>query len=202
MPIRSDSYSAIIERVFFSHYPEQQEPEFSREELVEASEYLGIRRPKNLGDIIYTFRFRRRLPQTILDVAPSNLDWVIRLAGSGRYRFSLTKLSVVEPAKGHSIRKIPDATPGVIRMYSLSDEQALLAVVRYNRLVDIFTRVTCYPLQSHLRTQVPGLGQVETDDIYVGVDRFGAHYVIPVQAKGGSDILSTVQIEQDIKVCS
>jgi hypothetical protein len=45
------------------------------------------------------------------------------------------------------------------------------------------------------------MGQVETDDLYVGVDRRGAHYVIPVQAKGGNDILSVVQIEQDIAVC-
>lgn len=80
--------------------------------------------------------------------------------------------------------KVPDAPPGVIAMYSLNDEQALLAKLRYNRLVDIFTRVTCYSLQNHLRTAVPKLGQVETDEIYIGVDRRGAHYIFPVQAKG------------------
>jgi len=43
---------------------------------------------------------------------------------------------------------------------------------------------------------------VETDELYVGVDKKGAHYVIPVQAKGGRDRLNIVQIEQDIAVCS
>ncbi|WP_207787804.1 hypothetical protein [Candidatus Thiosymbion oneisti] len=86
-------------------------------------------------------------------------------------------------------------------MYALNDEQALLAKLRYNRLVDIFTRVTCYPLQSHLRTSVPSLGQVETDEIYIGVDRRGVHYVFPVQAKGKTDRLSIVQIEQDVAMC-
>jgi hypothetical protein len=38
--------------------------------------------------------------------------------------------------------------------------------------------------------------------VYVGVDRQGAHYVIPVQAKGGNDRMSVVQIEQDIAVCA
>lgn len=46
------------------------------------------------------------------------------------------------------------------------------------------------------------MGQVETDEIYVGVDKKGAHYVFPVQAKGGTDKLSVVQIEQDFAVCA
>src|SRR6476619_169880 len=51
---------------------------------------------------------------------------------------------------------------------------------------------------NHLRTSVPNMGQAETDEIYVGLDKKGAHYVFPVQAKGGSDKLNIVQIEQDL----
>ena len=101
-----------------------------------------------------------------------------------------------------SVTKIPDATPGIVAKYAFSDEQALLAKVRYNRLVDIFSGVTCYSLQNHLRTTVSGMGQVQTDEIYVGVDKKGAHYAFPIQAKGGKDKLSIVQIEQDIAVCT
>ena len=36
--------------------------------------------------------------------------------------------------------KILDATPGVIARYALSDEQALLAILRYSRMVDIVAR--------------------------------------------------------------
>ena len=46
------------------------------------------------------------------------------------------------------------------------------------------------------------MGQVETDEIYIGVDKKGAHYVFPIQAKGGKDKLSIVQIEQDFAVCA
>jgi hypothetical protein len=98
--------------------------------------------------------------------------------------------------------KIPDATPGIVAMYAFGDEQALLTRLRYNRLIDVFTGVTCYSLQNHLRTTVPNVGQVETDEIYVGVDRRGAHYVFPVQAKGGTDRLHIVQIEQDFALCA
>ncbi len=37
-----------------------------------------------------------------------------------------------------SVTPILDATPGIIELYAFSDEQALLAKLRYNRLVDIF----------------------------------------------------------------
>jgi hypothetical protein len=105
------------------------------------------------------------------------------------------------PNENLAITKIPDATPGVIAKYALTDEQALLAKLRYNRLVDIFSGVTCYSLQNHLRTTVPHMGQVETDELYVGVDKKGSHYVFPVQGKGGRDKLNIVQIEQDLALC-
>jgi hypothetical protein len=98
--------------------------------------------------------------------------------------------------------KIPDATPRIIAKYALSDEQALLAKLRYNRLIDIFTGVTCDSLQSHLRTTVPKMGQVETDESYSGLDKRGAHYVFPIQAKGGKDKVGLVQIEQDFAICA
>src|SRR5439155_21625553 len=116
-------------------------------------------------------------------------------------RFVLVPNVTLTPIPSIAETKVPDATAGVVAKYALSDEQALLAKLRYNRLVDIFTGVACYSLQNHLRTTVPDIGQVETDELYIGVDRRGAHYVFPVQAKGGRDKLSVVQIEQDLALC-
>src|SRR5690606_5784253 len=118
-----------------------------------------------------------------------------------QYAFELRALARIRPDEMLPIVKIPDATPGIVARYALSDEQALLSRIRYNRLLDIFTGVTCYSLQNHLRTTVRDIGQVETDEIYVGVDKRGAHYVFPVQAKGGTDELSVIQIEQDLALC-
>ena len=122
--------------------------------------------------------------------------------GRSEYRFVLVPDKPLIPNVNMAITKVPDATPGVIAKYALTDEQALLAKLRYNRLVDIFTGVACYSLQNHLRTSIPEMGQVETDELYVGVDKKGVHYVFPVQAKGGRDRLNIVQIEQDQAVCA
>jgi hypothetical protein len=112
------------------------------------------------------------------------------------------KESLIVPSNVLTETKIPDATPGVISAYSLTDEQSLLAKLRYNRLVDIFTGLTCYSLQNHLRTTLRDGSQVETDEIYIGIDKRGAHFVLPVQAKGGKDKIGVVQIEQDFELCA
>lgn len=99
------------------------------------------------------------------------------------------------------MRKIPDSSPEIISRYALTDEQALLAKVRYNRLVDVFLGITAYSLQNHLRTKIPNYGQIEIDELYVGLDSRGAQYIVPVQAKGGTDVLGAIQSIQDITFC-
>lgn len=196
-------YSRLVETIFERNYSDGKDTvNFVREDLITISKELEIPLPKNLGDIIYTFRYRAALPESITSKAPEGKEWVIRPAGSGRYQFALTEFSRIIPNALLSEIKILDATPGIIKKYAIGDEQGLLARVRYNRLIDVFTGIVCYPLQSHLRTTVPEMGQVETDEIYVGVDRRGVHYVVPVQAKGGSDKLGIVQIEQDFGMCA
>lgn len=127
---------------------------------------------------------------------------MIRPAGRARYRFVIVRQAAIIPSPLLVETKIPDATPGIIAKYSMNDEQALLAKLRYNRLIDVFTGLTCYSLQNHLRTTLQGGSQIETDEIYVGIDKRGAHYVLPVQAKSGKDRIGIVQIEQDLAMCA
>lgn len=198
----ANRYSQIIEQLFFAHYKEGASKVcFAREEIEPIARKLKIKLPKNLGDLIYSFRYRTPLPKSVRDKAPKRKQWIIRPAGRSQYCFVASATSAIVPNPLLAQTKVPDATPGVIEMYALNDEQALLGKVRYNRLIDIFTGVTCYALQSHLRTTVSGMGQVETDELYIGVDRRGAHYIFPVQAKGGKDQLNVVQIEQDLAMC-
>lgn len=200
---RDTQYDRIIEHVFFVHYAAgSTELTFEREELVQGAELLGLPRPRNLGDIPYTYRYRRALPVAVRSTAPEGREWIILPAGRPLYRFVARLPFQIAPHPAMAETKVPDATPGIVSKYALSDEQALLAKLRYNRLIDIFTGITCYSLQSHLRTTVPQMGQVETDEMYLGLDRRGMHYVLPVQAKGGGDRLSVVQIEQDLRMCA
>lgn len=196
-------YSKILERIFAIHYtPGGDSFEFRREAITESASELGLAAPKNVGDVIYAFRYRNEMPESIAKTARDGFEWIIEGAGIGRYVMRQAPISRIAPRTDLLAVKIPDSTPEIISAYAQSDEQALLATVRYNRLVDIFLGVTAYSLQNHLRTTVQELGQIEIDEIYVAVDRSGTHFVVPVQAKSGNDRHSVVQTRQDILCCS
>jgi hypothetical protein len=195
-------YQALIEKVFFDHYKAgATEVLFERDELIVAAKKLKIELPKNLGDTVYSVRYRTQMPARVLETQPKGHQWIIDGVGRSQYAFRLSRISRIVPNPDLVTIKIPDATPEIIASYALSDEQALLAKVRYNRLIDIFLGIAAYSLQSHLRTTVGTIGQIEIDEVYVGVDRSGRQFVVPVQAKGGNDKLSAVQARQDIVCC-
>jgi hypothetical protein len=57
-------YSQIIAHVFARHYKRgAKEVLFDREEIVDAAQKLGLPRPKNVGDVVYSFRFRKAFPE-------------------------------------------------------------------------------------------------------------------------------------------
>lgn len=195
-------YQALVAEIFKKSYKKGiTSVPFSRDGLTETANQLGIKIPKNLGDVLYSFRYRNPLPAEILATQSKDKEWVIEGVGRALYEFRLVPVNRIAPNSNLVTIKLPDATPEIIAVNSLSDEQALLAKVRYNRLIDIFLGVASYSLQNHLRTTVKGLGQIEIDEVYVAVDRFGCPYIIPVQAKGGNDQLSVVQAKQDIACC-
>ncbi len=195
-------YDAIIKKLFDRHHKSTETSFlFDRVELEEIATYLKLKRIKNLGDILYTYRFRRDLPTSIRETEHSGLEWAIKLAGRGMYRFRLGPPSRVIPRPDMAVVKVPDSTPQIILKYAQGDEQSLLAQVRYNRLIDIFLGIASYSLQNHLRTTAEDLGQIEIDELYVGISRSGQQFIIPVQAKGNKDKLSSLQAEQDYTWC-
>jgi len=189
-------YAEAILKIFKKHYRRgTKEVPFTREELVETTGGAV----KNIGDLVYSFRYRTPLPDEITSTVKEPAGWIIVPRGPAKYAL------VVHPNGGRitpDIQRqailIPDATPEIIAANAKSDEQALLAKVRYNRLVDIFTGITAESLQNHYRTQIEDFGQIEVDEMYVGVDKNGRQYFMPLEAKGISGDLSVIQIGQNI----
>ena len=200
MPSR---YERIITHIFEEHYEGASKGfEFSRSEINQAAQGLQMSQVKNVGDVIYTFRSRKTLPHAIRSKAPEGREWVIRTTATGHYRFDLITHASFEVNPQLAETSIPDSTPALIHLYKQSDEQALLAIVRYNRLIDVFTRLSCFSVQSHLRTSLTGSGQIEVDELYVGLDRKGAHYVIPVEVKSAKDVIGYIQVDNMFELCA
>ena len=193
----------IIETVFFEGFrPGAEQVSFARTALAYAARSLELAVPKNLGGVISTFRGRRDLPGSVRETAPGGQAWVIVGAGRGTCEFQLRPFAHLQPNASMASIELLAATPRIVAGYAKGDEQALLAQVRYNRILDVFLGVACHSLQSHLRTTVPSIGQVEIDELYSGNDKQGQRYIIPVRAKGDKDLLGVVQLEQAFGMCS
>ena len=75
------------------------------------------------------------VPESLARYAPQRSqgkNWLIRHVGCGSYEFALGLREAI-PNPNLSFIKVPDATPGIIIQHALTDEQAVLAKVRYNR---------------------------------------------------------------------
>jgi hypothetical protein len=202
-------YADVINAVFSKHFKSgATRLPFTRDALLHAMSAMGLEITgeekaiaKNIGDIIYSFRFRRDFPDEILKTAPKGKMWMIVGKGDAQYEFRLITTPNLSPDPGWYCTKLHDATPEIVRRFKLGDEQAVLARIRYNRLVDLFCKCVAYSLQNHLRTKVEGVGQIEIDELYVGVNRQGEHFIIPVQVKKERDRLGVSQLLQDLEYC-
>jgi hypothetical protein len=117
-PRTANRYSQIIERIFFSHYEEgATEVCFDRTEIELVARELQINVPKNIGDIVYSFRYRVALPETIRAKATDDRQWIIRAAGKAKYCFVLVTEHEILPDAMKAETLVPDATPGLIAMY-------------------------------------------------------------------------------------
>lgn len=169
---------AVFQRLLDQHGRRAVRLEFDKPFLDRLANELDI---KNIPDIMYSYRSgRRAFPAAILAMG----NWVIVGRGKGKYAFvKLRAAADFNLPLDLEITPIPDATPDVVLRHTKGDEQSMLVQLRYNRLIDVFTGLTAYHLQSHVRAYVDDMGQVEIDDLYLGVDTDGVWYCIPVEAK-------------------
>ncbi len=124
---KANRYAQIMEEVFFLHYREgATEVDFERAEFQSVAVKLNIKLPLNLGDVIYSFRYRTSLPDSIMAKAPQGTVWIIRPIGKAKYRMIAQKETPIVPNTLLAETKIPDSTPGVVSMYSMNDEQVIV----------------------------------------------------------------------------
>ena len=75
----ANRYTRLIEAIFLKHYQLGATAiAFERDEINQTAEELGMVLPKNLGDVLYSFRYRTQLPSSILEKAPEGYEWIIQ----------------------------------------------------------------------------------------------------------------------------
>ena len=127
-PAVRNRYEAITEKIFQRHHEKgATQFSFNRDEMEAVAKQLKIVLPKNIGDLIYSFRYRTHLPATIGNTAAKGSEWIIEAAGRAKYQFKQVKINRIVPRPELITIKVPDATPEIVVGYAQGDEQALLA---------------------------------------------------------------------------
>lgn len=177
---KENKYDKLLASIFKAKWKSSlTEIPFNKDEVIDAAAKLDLR-IKNLADVIYTYRSRRQMPAEIQVTG----NWVIAARGSGLYAFiKIAGETTVTIPDSLKVYPLPYAVPEIVAQNLARDEQGMLTIVRYNRILDVFSGLACFHLQSHIRTQIPDHGQVEIDELYVGVDKDGQGFVLPVEAK-------------------
>jgi hypothetical protein len=195
-------YDKVIEALFFKKFNEAKNPDiteidFVKDDLIDVAKSMNIT-IRNFPDVTYTYRSRGKLPDSVC----AKGNWIIKQKGKSNYAFIKSKRSpFIAIQEGLAPTEISNSLPEIVEKYIAEDEQGLLSAIRYNRLIDIFTGITCFHLQSHIRTTIDGEGQVEIDDLYVGIDHDGKEFILPLEAKSADarDKLGWVQVTNLVK---
>jgi hypothetical protein len=196
----SKVYVPIIMTIFKKKYRKGcRQIEFTLDDIRETAEALGIT-TRNPGDVIYRMRSRTKLPPEILSLGFN----IIKQVGRGKYRFEKAPSTLIQCPPGHITEAI-DLTPLPVRRLlpedlAKADEQAILSIVHYSGLLGHFTGLQVFRLRSHVRKSVTGVGQVEVDEVDVGIAMRDDEMpvILPIEAKASADAINRVQVAAQV----
>jgi len=197
-------YVPIIREIFREKFtPGCTAIDFTLDDVRRWADVLGIV-TRNPADVIYRMRARTVLPLEILEAG----FYILRAIGRGKYRLEVAESTILE-IPDHPITEALDLTPLPVRRLlpeelSEIDEQGLLTMISYCKLLDHFTGLQVFRLRSHVRKSVATIGQAELDEIDVGValrdDEIPV--IFPIEAKAADEPVNRVQISAMVIYCA
>jgi hypothetical protein len=200
----STVYVPIILKIFRDSYIEGAASiDFSLDDIRRVADELNVReRTRNAGDVVYRMRARTKLPPEIVEAGFN----ILRQVGRGKYRLEKGANIIVNLEDEPKVNEAIDITPLPVRRLlpediSEIDEQGLLTIISYCKLLDHFTGLTVYRLRNHVRKSVKGVGQAEVDAVDVGVALSEEEdpIVFPIEAKAREDAVNKVQIAAQVQ---
>lgn len=201
--VNSKVYVPILLHIFRERYTEGCEyVDFTLDDIREVADFLGIQ-VRNAADVVYRMRSRTVLPPEITDKS----FLILKQTGRGKYRLEKGTSTLFEVPEGEVLEAL-DITPLPVRRLlpaelAKIDEQGLLTVVNYRKILDHFTGLRVYRLRTHFRRSVLVIGQVELDALDVGVALSDDEKPIlfPVEAKAVHEPINRVQIAGLVQFC-
>jgi hypothetical protein len=137
-------------------------------------------------------RTNRRMP-----VPPSALAPVAR----PRDRKPRRDQPPIVPNEFRHQTEVPDSVPAAVTAYSWGEDQLLLAKVRHNRLLDLAPGLVSHSLGSVRGIDVPGVGPVHVDELYVGLPDIGPPRIVSVFTQRSDRLIGALRLRQAKTFC-
>lgn len=188
-----DTIVRVFENKLEDGFDTDEEIPFDRTDLQRAMDELDIT-VRNVPDIPYAYRSRRKLPDRIERHGYNAIILDDQGSADAVYLFTKREQLIPIPDKfDQTHTTTTEDLPDPVREYIGKDEQGVLTQIRYVGLLDDFTGMDAYHLQSHMRMRVSNR-EAELDDLYIGIDDGGNHHALAVEAKGVGETLNKNQL--------
>lgn len=201
---RSKVYTPVLRAIFQKrHVPGATRVDFTLDDVRAELVVAGVQ-AKNAPDLIYRMKSRTSLPEEIQALGFR----ILEITGRGKYALTVGQSTLITYPEPSEVVTVLDRTPLPVRALlgadpGSLDEQALLSVVRYNDLITHFLQAQTFHFKAHIRRSVPGVGQVEVDDLHLAVESSGeGQYrlvIVPVEAKAKDDPVNRVQVAAQMR---
>lgn len=149
--------------------------------------------PKNVGDIIYSLRYRMDYLSTFDHLLDPDYTWTLLSLSTGQYELKpMPKLKLPDLTSVPVISKI-DKTPEHIHNLRPLNDQSLLMKIYQNKVLSEFLEDDLILLQAHHKVNLKDWGQAEIDGI-VASETSPRLYLVEV--KGYTEVIGWPQIIQ------
>ena len=153
---------------------------FSTDDVKCAFRRMGIKVPKNIGDIPHQAQ-KRAMPLVIQSTAPLGCEWILESMGAGVHCFKLVGSNKLHPSADAEERHVEDKAAAIIEAFDMSDKARLELQVKENGLLNDFLDREMSFATKPPRGFVKDVGQVDFDAIFVVRDELDARFIATVQ---------------------
>ncbi|MEP4699615.1 MAG: hypothetical protein ABJZ79_00570, partial [Parasphingorhabdus sp.] len=163
---------------------------------------LHLELPTTLGDISYSYRNRKPLPEVISRTAPDGYEWKMELVGRSAYAFLLRRIMHLEADPDAIVSKALDQTPGALLDLVPTQSGKADLVLRSGDLLAQFLSLDLEHVHSQLRTTLGGNGQIEISALFAECGKDEITTVVPVHIQTEKGSLQANKILRNLSYAS
>lgn len=166
---------------------------FERTDILDVCKNEFGEAPKNLGDIVYSLRYRLDYLSNYDYLLEKDYTWTLLSTGIGQYELAPLKKLRLPNLESENVLYVDDQTPAHIHKLRPLNDQSLLMKVIQNGILNEFLQDDLMFLQAHHKVNLNNWGQAEIDGILASNN---SSHLYLIEVKGYTEVIGWPQMIQ------